>query len=82
MLERIICAIKGHDYSPKVVQEGRYCRATLDTCDRCGAGECDLKSARRAAMRFQPYPSPPASEPTGSAQPPATDEAGAAMGDL
>ena len=52
MFDRLLCFLVGHTYSPKVVLALRYTRTTLETCDRCGAGDVDLALARAVSGRL------------------------------
>ena len=53
VLRRIICLVRGHDYSVKVVDDTGFCQVTLETCDRCGDGEAEFSFCRGmfAALR-------------------------------
>lgn len=53
LLNKLICAIRGHAYTPKTVLRLEYIGTTLETCDRCGRGEADLALARKSAATFQ-----------------------------
>lgn len=50
---RLVCAIKGHDYSAKLIDSLQYVTCTMETCDRCGEGDADLAVARKEAKRVR-----------------------------
>jgi hypothetical protein len=51
---KLICWLKGHSYSNKLIVALPYAKCFMATCDRCGAGEDDFavsQSIARVTLR-------------------------------